>query len=83
LRRDSPRSPARAGGGPGACARDEHLALAQDTGRLDDRIERLSGLLERMLTSMDGLASSVEALQGAVGPMGRLASRLPGQQKGT
>ena len=38
--------------------------------------------MERILTALDGLSASVETLQGAVGPMGRLASSVPGQKKG-
>ena len=37
--------------------------------------------MERILTAVGGLNASVETLQGAVGPMGRLASRMPGQKK--
>jgi methyl-accepting chemotaxis protein len=48
---------------------------------LDGGIEQLSGLMERILTAVAGLNESVETLQGAVGPMGRIASRLPGQKK--
>ena len=50
-------------------------------GRLDHGIERLSGLMERILTALEGLNASVDTLQGAVEPMGRLASRMPGQRK--
>jgi hypothetical protein len=48
---------------------------------LDGGIEQLSELMERILTAVAGLNESVESLQGAVGPMGRLASRMPGQKK--
>ena len=66
-----------------------HLAALPETmGRLekgieglDGGIEQLSGLMERILTAVAGLNDSVETLQGAVGPMGRLASRMPGQKK--
>ena len=37
--------------------------------------------MERILTAVAGLNESVETLQGAVGPMGKLASRMPGQKK--
>jgi phage-related minor tail protein len=61
----------------------EHLAALPETmGRLDDGIDRLSGLMERILTTLDVLNGSIETLQGALGPMGRLASRVPGQKKG-
>jgi methyl-accepting chemotaxis protein len=49
---------------------------------LDAGIDQLSELMERILTAVAGLNASVETLQGAVGPMGRLASRVPGQKKG-
>jgi methyl-accepting chemotaxis protein len=55
--------------------------LEQGIQGLDGGIEQLSELMERILTAVAGLNESVEALQGAVGPMGRLASRVPGQKK--
>ncbi|HEX6666254.1 MAG TPA: hypothetical protein VF081_06635 [Solirubrobacterales bacterium] len=59
-----------------------HLAQLPETmGSLDEGIERLSGLMERILTALDGLNGSVETLQSAVEPMARLASRVPGQKK--
>jgi hypothetical protein len=48
---------------------------------LDTGIDQLSELMERILTAVAGLNKSVETLQGAVGPMGRLVSRMPGQKK--
>jgi methyl-accepting chemotaxis protein len=48
---------------------------------LDRGIDQLSELMERILTAVAGLNASVETLQGAVGPMGKLASRIPGQKK--
>jgi len=56
--------------------------LPETLERLDKGIEQLSGLMERILTAVAGLNESVETLQGAVGPMGRLVSRMPGQKKG-
>jgi methyl-accepting chemotaxis protein len=50
--------------------------------RLDKGIDQLSELMERILAGIDGLNSSVETLQSAVGPLGRLAGRVPGQKKG-
>jgi hypothetical protein len=59
-----------------------HLAQLPETmGRLDDGIARLSELMERILSGLDGLGDSIETLQGAVEPMARLASRVPGQKK--
>ena len=48
---------------------------------LEGRMEELTKLLERFLGSVDQLSSSVETLHEAVGPLGRIAGRLPGQQK--
>jgi hypothetical protein len=48
---------------------------------LGDGIERLSKMMEHMLTSLDALATNVEELRGAVAPVGRLANRMPGQRK--
>jgi hypothetical protein len=42
---------------------------------------QLNELMERILTGIDGLNSSVETLQGAVKPLSRLAGRVPGQRK--
>jgi len=42
--------------------------------KLDDRIEKLSVLL-------DELAKSVEGLQRSITPLGRIAGRLPGGSK--
>jgi methyl-accepting chemotaxis protein len=56
--------------------------LPETLERLDKGIDQLSGLMERILTAVAGLNESVETLQGAVGPMGKLASRIPGQKKG-
>ncbi|MGB7587792.1 MAG: hypothetical protein WBM00_03705 [Solirubrobacterales bacterium] len=59
-----------------------HLNQLPDTiGGLDDKISRLSTLLEQMLTALDGLADNVEALRSGMGPLSRLASRVPGQRK--
>lgn len=48
---------------------------------LDKGIEQLSELMERILTAVASLEQSVETLSSAVGPMGRLARRVPGQKK--
>jgi chromosome segregation ATPase len=59
-----------------------HLAALPETvDRLDESLDRLSSLMERLMTTLDGLGESVETLQGAVEPMSRLASRVPGQKK--
>ena len=60
-----------------------HLAQLPETiESLDARIGKLSEVLERMLDTMNHLDESVVELQGAVEPVGRLASRLPGQRTG-
>jgi hypothetical protein len=60
-----------------------HLAQLPETiESLDERIGKLSEVLERMLATMNHLDESVVELQGAVEPVGRLASRLPGQRTG-
>ena len=59
-----------------------HLNQLPDAmGDLDDKISRLSVLMEQMLTALDGLADNVEALRSGMGPLSRLASRVPGQRK--
>jgi len=56
-------------------------AIERTMGGLDDKISRLSTLMEQMLTALDGLAANVEALRSGMGPLNRLASRVPGQRK--
>jgi prefoldin subunit 5 len=56
----------------------QHLAQLPETmERLDGRIAELSVLLQRMLDSMNELTAGIDAMQEAVGPLGRLARRLP------
>jgi hypothetical protein len=55
--------------------------LPETIGTLDGRIERLGVQIDRMLPALDGLATNVEALRVGVGPVSRLASRVPGQRK--
>jgi hypothetical protein len=60
-----------------------HLAQLPETmGRLDDALVRLSGLMGPSLASLGALNESIDTLQSAVEPMGRLANRVPGQRKG-
>ena len=60
----------------------QHLARLPETiERLDGRIGELSVLLERMLESLDSLSDGISELQQGVGPLGRLARRVPGQSK--
>jgi DNA repair ATPase RecN len=44
-------------------------------------LANLPETMERLLTALDELNRSVDVLQAAVEPMGRLASRVPGQRK--
>src|SRR3954447_6666478 len=58
----------------------QHLARLPETMEsLDTRVAELSVLIERMLDSMNELAASIDSMQEAVGPLGRLARRLPRQ----
>ena len=60
----------------------QHLARVPDTlERLDARIGKMTTLLDRLMVSLDALAEQVETLQGAVGPLGRIAQRLPGRSR--
>jgi hypothetical protein len=60
----------------------EHLAgLPETLGRLDSSIDRLSGLLDTLLRSLDALSHSVDALHEDVGPLGRIARRIPGSRE--
>jgi hypothetical protein len=60
----------------------EHLAKVPDTlERLDASMDRLSGLLEDLLQALGTLSTSVGGLQESVQPLGRIAKRLPGQDK--
>jgi hypothetical protein len=55
--------------------------LPETIGGLGDGIDRLSTMMEHMLTSLDALATNVEELRGVVAPVGRLANRVPGQRR--
>jgi hypothetical protein len=55
--------------------------LPETMGGLGEGIDRLSKMMEHMLTSLDALATNVEELRGAVAPVGRLANRVPGQRR--
>lgn len=58
----------------------QHLSRMPETIEgLDRRIADLSVLLQQMLESMNTLATSIDSMQEAVGPLGRLARRLPRQ----
>lgn len=61
----------------------QHLSRVPDTlERLDKRIDALTVLLDRFLGSLDELSTGVESLHEAVGPLSRIARRLPGQRVG-
>ena len=55
--------------------------LPQTMAGLDDGIDRLSLLLEQMLPTMDALGADVASLRDELGPVSRLASRVPGQRR--
>ncbi len=48
--------------------------------RLDAGVERLAGLMEETLSSIDELSQTITTLHGSLEPVGRLASRVPGQR---
>ncbi|MGC1166441.1 MAG: hypothetical protein WA862_10060 [Solirubrobacterales bacterium] len=56
--------------------------IVENPAAMKEHTAQLSELMERILTAVAGLSASVETLQGAVEPMARLASRMPGQKKG-
>ena len=49
--------------------------------RLDEGIKRLCNLMDGTLKSIDELGGNIDDLQGSLEPVGRLASRVPGQSK--
>jgi hypothetical protein len=57
-----------------------HLARVPETlEHLDTRLADLSATLERLLVSLEGLDRNVGSLHAAVGPLSRVAERLPGR----
>jgi hypothetical protein len=54
--------------------------LPETMAGLDAGIDRLRLLIERMLPSMEALGGNVETLREELGPVSRLASRVPGQR---
>jgi hypothetical protein len=60
----------------------QHLDKLPETMELlDAGLDRLSGLMEELLAVLGALNQSIDTLEGTVKPMGRLASRVPGQKK--
>ena len=58
-----------------------HLAqLPETVAGLDAGVDRLSLLIEQMLPAMEALGGNVETLREELGPVSRLASRVPGQR---
>jgi DNA repair ATPase RecN len=58
----------------------QHLVRLPETiETLGNDIDKLAGLLSRMLVSLDRLDSSVAGLQASVEPLGRIANRIPGR----
>lgn len=62
----------------------QHLARVPDTlERLDGNITVLAGAVERLLEVLGALDTHVSKLQGSIGPLSRMAQRLPGgRQRG-
>jgi hypothetical protein len=59
-----------------------HLDQLPDTmDGLSAGVDRLQGQLERMVPSMEELGGKVETLREELGPVSRLASRVPGQRQ--
>jgi methyl-accepting chemotaxis protein len=59
-----------------------HLARVPDIlEHLDERIGLLSASLDQLLRELEDLGHNVNALSGAVGPLGRIAGRLPGRNR--
>ena len=57
----------------------QHLAKLPETiETLGAGIDRLAGLMDRLLTSMETLDGNVGSLQSSMEPISRLADRLPG-----
>jgi len=54
-------------------------ALPEVMSGLDEGIDRLAGLMERTLASIEELSATITTLHGSLEPVGRLASRVPGQ----
>jgi hypothetical protein len=46
--------------------------------KLETALANLTTLLDRLLKSLAELGEDVASLHGAVGPLGRIAQRLPG-----
>ena len=59
-----------------------NLADLPDTmARLDERLDYMTALLDRMVVAVESLAVSVDELQESLGPVGRLARRVPGGRR--
>ena len=60
----------------------QHLAQLPETReRLDRGVTQMAAVLERLLVSMDELNTTLGNLEGSVGPLGRLAGKLPGGRR--
>jgi methyl-accepting chemotaxis protein len=59
-----------------------HLAeLPETMARLEQRLDALTVLIERMLASVQAVGENVGEIQESIGPVSRLARRLPGQRR--
>lgn len=64
-----------------ARAMPDLVEVQRHVAQLPETIDRLSDLMERILVAIEGLDTTIETLQEAVEPVGRLARRVPGQRK--
>jgi hypothetical protein len=50
--------------------------------RLNTSLDELAVRLDQLLTGLEALGESVESLHKSIGPLGRIAQRLPGGRRG-
>jgi phage-related minor tail protein len=59
----------------------QHLAvMPEKVGRVDEGLDKLNEMLERLLGTLDALNEGIRILDHAVEPVGRLARRVPGRR---
>ena len=59
-----------------------HLQNLPDTiGGLDTGVGRMDANLEKLLVALEDLSADLTRLEGSVGPLGRLATRMPGGRR--
>ena len=60
----------------------QHLAQLPETmERLDTGVKEMSENLDRLLVALEQLSANLTSLDGAMGPIGRLAQRIPGGRR--